>query len=154
MTQNDLNQFPLYEKKMSQIQPADDSGKSYVNKVMIVSQPIDEKKAQEITKYLYSSSDVFNIGTNSNENVTGSNEVLKINRNLNENLSNPNSGSTVIVDTACPISMSGMKWFKKMFLSMPKAIRSQIMVSSSKEKFQFGGGERLAWPGYHPRLCT
>ena len=142
MTQNDFSQFPLYKKKMSQLQPADDSGKPYVNKVMIVSQPLDEKKAQEITKYLYSSSDVINIGTHPNENETGSNEVLKINRNLNENLSNPNSGSNVIVDTACPISMSGMKWFKKMFLSMPKAIRSQIMVTSSKEKFQFGGGER------------
>ena len=109
---------------------------------MIVSGPQEEKKAQEITKYLYSSSDALYSETNPNENDDDSNEVLKINLHLNKDLSNPNSGSNVIVDTACPISMSGMKWFKKMFLSMPKAIRSQIMVSASKEKFQFGGGER------------
>ena len=112
--------------------PSHWTGTGNVNQVMIVSGPQEEKKAQEITKYLYSSSDVLYSETNPNENDDDSNEVLKINLHLNKDLSNPNSGSNVIVDTACPISMSGMKWFKKMFLSMPKAIRSQIMVTASK----------------------
>ena len=52
------------------------------------------------------------------------------------------TGALVIVDTGTPSSRCGLEWFKKLFQSMPKAIRSQLVVESSRTKFEFGGGEK------------
>ena len=68
-------------------------------------------------------------------------EVFKVSMSVKDLMQTEN-GALVIVDTGAPSSMCGLDWFKKLFQSMPKAIRSQLVVENSTTKFEFGGGER------------
>ena len=50
-------------------------------------------------------------------------------------------GFKVIVDSGSPFTIAGITWFKKYFQSIPQTIRSSLSIESSKQGFQFGGGE-------------
>ena len=47
----------------------------------------------------------------------------------------------VTIDTACPTSLVGAKYFKKIFQSYPSSISSQFKLEPSKRTFMFGGSE-------------
>ena len=114
-----------------------------INNVLLVSSVEEEsqkRKVQDLTDFLYSDQKHGQF-VNKNPSSTPTNEVLNIHHKLDE-LKQSEQGAKVIVDTACPKTMTGLQWFKKLFQIMPKAIRSQLVVEKSAEKFQFGGGER------------
>ena len=118
-----------------------------IKNIMLVSKETDEEnetKVYNLTKFLYSQTKMpSNLKSNlSNEDSTTSN-VLKINHGVTKDTEKPGSiGARVIVDTGCPTTMAGLKWFNKLFLTMPKAIRSQLTISKSSHKFQFGDGKK------------
>ena len=45
------------------------------------------------------------------------------------------------IDTACPTSLVGAKYFKSVFQSYPESVSSQFQSEPSNRTFQFGGGE-------------
>ena len=114
-----------------------------INKVLLVSNVEEEdqvRNVQNLTNFLYSDQNERQFAQG-NSLIESTNEVLNIHHKLDE-LKRSEDGAKVIVDTACPKTMTGLQWFKRLFQSMPKAIRSQLVVEKSSEKFQFGGGER------------
>ena len=81
-----------------------------------------------------------------NDGKVGVSKVFKVNYELNGKEAitpNHNQGSNVIIDTGAPITVGGTIWLKKTFLSMPKAMRSQLILKPSENpNFEFGGGEK------------
>ena len=47
----------------------------------------------------------------------------------------------ITIDSACPTSLVGAKYFKKIFQSYPSSISSQFEMEPSRRTFVFGGGE-------------
>ena len=47
----------------------------------------------------------------------------------------------ITIDSACPTSLLGAKYFKKIFQSYPSSISSQFEMEHSQRTFIFGGGE-------------
>ena len=45
------------------------------------------------------------------------------------------------IDTACPTTLVGAKYFKKIFKSYPSSVSSQFQKEASNKSFVFGGGE-------------
>ena len=115
-----------------------------IHNVLLVSSSNDSKdkiKTNNLSKYLYGLTNEIEAqpSTHSRDDT---NEVLKVNHNIQNDSSLNTIGSKVIVDTACPKTLAGAKWFRNLFQNMPKSIRSQLIMDKSNEKFQFGGGER------------
>ena len=105
-------------------------GKLGINNVLLVSSVEEEsqrRKVQDLADFLYSDQKHGQLFVNENPSSTPTNEVLNIHHKLDE-LKQSEQGAKVIVDTACPKTMTGLQWFKKLFQSMPKAIRSQLVV--------------------------
>ena len=54
---------------------------------------------------------------------------------------NGNEGSKVIIDSGASLTLAGLEWTKNYFEKLPEAIKANIYVEKSEQKFQFGGGE-------------
>ena len=123
---------------------SDDQESNYGNKTLIIG--TDEERSKELTRFLYSSSDTTNFAPMLNDGKVGVSKVFKVNYELNGKDAitlNHNQGSNVIIDTGAPITVGGTIWLKKTFLSMPKAMRSQLILRPSENpNFEFGGGEK------------
>ena len=122
----------------------DFGSKIRVNKCLLVSNSADraqQNNVQKLTQYLYSASDNKTFHEETLDDDSNVSEVFKVSMSVKD-LMETDNGALVIVDTGAPSSMCGLDWFKKLFQSMPKAIRSQLVVEKSTTKFEFGGGER------------
>ena len=122
----------------------EEEAKIGINKCLLVSNSEDilqQNNVKSLTKYLYSPSNDKTFTMENSSQHSNVSEVFKVSMSVKDLMQTEN-GALVIVDTGAPSSMCGLDWFKKLFQSMPKAIRSQLVVENSTTKFEFGGGER------------
>ena len=138
------------------------------NKCLLVScdeNSEDEHYARKLTSFLYGQSRLDSVHPNperSNTVINSSasrpnntvkfhvhgqqkNTVITPQETIKVNISTSfkyGEGAEVIIDTGAPYSVCGLEWFRALFQSVPKAMRSQIEIQRSTHKFEFGGGEK------------
>ena len=67
--------------------------------------------------------------------------LLASNKNTQLSSSAYGTRQQLTVDSACPTTMVGAPYFKKIYQSYPEAVSSQFESEPSTKTFQFGGGE-------------
>ena len=79
-----------------------------------------------LTEFLYDEQKHVKFTSRNSSNNTTS-QVSNISNKIND-LRQSDQGAKVIVDMACPKTMTGLSWFRRLFQSMPKAIRSTLVM--------------------------